>query len=1422
MNNQYFAGLDIGSTTIKIAVLDDQYNVIYSQYRRHYSDVRKTLLTIIEEVSERFKDQAMSIMITGSGGITVAKMLDVAFIQEVTAGLAAIREFIPTTDVAIELGGEDAKITYLSGGIEQRMNGTCAGGTGAFIDQMAALMATDVKSLNEMAKEAKTIYPIASRCGVFAKSDIQPLMNDGAAKTDIAASVFQSVVNQTISGLACGKPIRGNVAFLGGPLHFLPSLRQRFIETLNLSKEQIIVPENSQIFIAMGAAISAASQEPILISKLAERLLAIDQARLSEIERLPMLFEDEQQLAEFRVRHQRSKLPTADLTATKGACFLGLDAGSTTSKCVLLNDQDELVYEYYCGNSGNPLESVISILRDLYSKLPQDAYIAKAAVTGYGESLIMHALKIDIGEVETIAHYKAAEKMLPGVDFILDIGGQDMKCLRIKNHAIEGILLNEACSSGCGSFIETFANALGMNAEEFSAQALLANNPVDLGSRCTVFMNSRVKQAQKEGANVGDISAGLSYSVIKNALFKVIKVRGPQDLGEKIIVQGGTFLSEAALRAFELISDREVVRPDKAGLMGAYGAALIAHENWQSGRSTVVSAERLADFTIEKSTRRCGRCSNNCLLTISEFPDGSRHISNNRCEKGIDEHNENSQLPNIYEYKYKRLFNYKPLSKDAAPRGEIGMLRVMNTYENYPFWFTFLTKLGFRVVISPRSSRTIYEKGIETMPSESVCYPAKLAHGHIDALIRQGIKLIFYPCLPFERDEGLEGNNHYNCPVVATYPEVLRNNVMQLKEQGVRLMSPFLPYDDKERLIERLHEEFGSMGISQSEIAQAIEAAYTEDAAFKLDIRAKGEEILAMLVRDNLRGIVLAGRPYHVDPEINHGIPEMINSYGFAVLSEDSIAHLGSLPRPINVVDQWMYHTRLYQAADVARRNPQLEIVQLNSFGCGLDALTSDQVQDLMREADCFYTVLKIDEVKNLGAARIRIRSLIAAIKDKERKGGVREPFQVPEPKQRQQFTEEMRSKHVILAPQMSPLHFYFLESAFRYSGYNLEILEKTDQSVLETGLKYVNNDACYPAIIVVGQLIQAVLSGKYDLNNLSIAMTQTGGGCRATNYISLIRKALVSLGLEHIPVISINAVGMEKTSGFKWSWGLVRRTMLGTAFGDALMKLLYRTRPYEVVKGSADDLAEKWIAIGKEHLSKASFSQYKKDISTMVADFIKLPIKEEDKPRVGLVGEILVKYHPDANNHAVELIESEGGEAVVPDMLLFYEYCGFNFITRNSLLSGSGKMALFGKIAISFIEYLRRPLAKAIRGTRFGSIHSIYDLAKEVKGVVSVGNMCGEGWFLTAEMISLVQDGVENVICMQPFACLPNHVVGKGVIRGIKQLYPKANIVPIDYDPGASQVNQLNRIKLMMSIAHAEKGQIKKQAADVSFPVSA
>ncbi len=1409
MNATYAVGLDIGSTTIKIAVLNEKTELVYERYRRHLSDVRHTLQEMMDEMLDSFRQQHLSLMITGSGGITVADLLGIPFLQEVVAGLRAVRAFIPQTDVAIELGGEDAKITYLSDGAEQRMNGTCAGGTGAFLDQMAALLDTDAAGLDALAEHATTIYPIASRCGVFAKSDIQPLLNDGADKADIAASVFQSVVNQTITGLACGKPIRGNVAFLGGPLYFLPQLRRRFIETLHLTPEQTIVPAHSQLFIAIGAAHAALSEPAEAAEQIRERLSRLQQCEISEIDLLPPLFHDAAELDAFRQRHAHSQLPTAALAEASGPCFLGVDAGSTTGKAVLIDEQNRILFEYYSSNHGSPLDLAIHILEELYAAMPLQAYIGRACVTGYGEGLLKAALKFDEGEIETVAHYRAAEQLVPDVDFILDIGGQDMKCMKIKNGGLDNILLNEACSSGCGSFIETFAKALSMSAAEFAETALLAPHPVDLGSRCTVFMNSRVKQAQKEGASVGDISAGLSYSVIKNALFKVIKLRQADDLGQHIVVQGGTFFNEAVLRAFELVAGREVVRPDKAGLMGAYGAAIIAHRHWTGGVSTLAGPDSLRDFSVVRTTAHCGRCGNNCLLTINRFPDGSRHISNNRCERGEgilrEQQDEREQLPNLYDYKYAKLDRYISLPPEQAPRGVIGIPRVLNIYENYPFWHTLLTELGFSVQLSPRSSRQLYESGAESMPSESVCYPAKLAHGHIAALLAAGIKTIFYPCLPYEQDEKRGGDNHYNCPVVGTYPEVLRVNVPELQREDVRFLSPFLPLDDMKRLRERLYEEFSCFAVGKRELRRAVRAAAAAQEEHLRDIRAQGEAAIRWLHEHDRRGIVLAGRPYHVDPEINHGIPSMITSYGFAVLSEDSVAHLNKLERPIPVVDQWTYHSRIYQAADVARRDRHLELVQLNSFGCGLDALTTDTAEELMHESGCLYTCLKIDEVNNLGASRIRIRSLLAAVNDKASKD-IRESCNPPRPRQRRIFEKKMQQEGwTILAPQMSPIHFDLLEPALRYSGYQLRILDDRSQEIVETGLKYVNNDACYPAIITIGQIAHALLSGAYDTHRVAVAITQTGGGCRATNYISMLRRMLVAIGMEYVPVISVNAKGMEKNPGFRFSPVMIARAMQAIAYGDALQRLLYHCRPYEIASGSADALAEQWKQRCIEALRSPSLLRYRRTLRQMIADFTALPLQDAQKLRVGLVGEILVKYHPLANNDVVKLVEAEGGEAVVPDLLAFFEYSAYNNLTRHDMLAGSLKSALLSRLVIAVLEWLRRPLAQELAGTSFGAPADIYHIARSAEEVASTGNMCGEGWFLTGEMIELIHEGVNAIVCMQPFACLPNHVTGKGMIRAIKRAYPTANIVAVDYDPGASPVNQLNRIRLMMTVAKEE-----------------
>ena len=1395
-------GLDVGSTTVKLVVMDGNDNIRYSKYQRHFSDIRKTIFELVDETCAIFDGDDLTVTLTGSGGIAVSQWLGLPFEQEVVAAAGAVGRFIPQTDVAIELGGEDAKITFFRGGIEQRMNGTCAGGTGAFIDQMASLLETDASGLNELAARHRIIYPIAARCGVFAKSDIQPLLNEGAAKEDIAASVFQSVVNQTISGLACGRPIRGNVAFLGGPLYFLSELRKRFIETLGLGDDQVIFPENSQLFVAMGAALASKKSKPMSFRVLRGKLDAIDTFSAQEIERLRPLFRDETELAEFKRRHSRHKVARKDLASHRGPCYLGIDAGSTTTKLALIDPDGALLYSHYGSNKGSPLKSVIKELKNLYSRMPEGAWISNSVVTGYGEGLVRAALRVDLGEIETIAHYKAAEHFLPGVEFILDIGGQDMKCMKVRNGVIENIMLNEACSSGCGSFIETFANSLNMSVEEFAGEALLAQNPVDLGSRCTVFINSRVKQAQKEGATVGDISAGLSYSVIKNALMKVIRIKDPREIGRKVIVQGGTFYNLAVLRSFELISGTEAVRPDIAGIMGAYGAALIARERSSEGqRSTIMGSCELENFETGIAMERCGKCSNNCLLTINRFTDGRVFVSGNRCERGAGGEVTKNDIPDLFDFKYRLLTSYKPLSEKEAVRGVIGIPRVLNMYENYPFWHTFFTELKFRVVVSPRSSRKVYEMGIETMPSESVCYPAKLAHGHIMSLVSMGVKNIFYPCIPYERKEDEKADNCYNCPIVTSYSEVIKANMDVLREKGINYINPFLPYFDKRGLAERLYEELKGFGLTKKEVETAVEKAWAEDERVKAAIREKGAEVLAWLEKTGRKGIVLAGRPYHIDPEINHGIPNLIADLGMAVLTEDSVAHMAETARPLRVVDQWMYHTRLYAAATFVGTRDDLELVQLNSFGCGLDAVTTDQVQEILQAAGKIYTVLKIDEISNLGAARIRLRSLKAAMEERSRSGYSRRAEKysfrkVP-------FTGEMRKRHTILAPQMSPIHFRFVQEAFRASGYNIEVLPSVDRAAVDEGLRHVNNDACYPSILVTGQIMEALKSGKYDVNNVSVIISQTGGGCRATNYIGFIRKALKDAGFGHVPVISLNALGLEKNPGFKITPGLLNKALIALVYGDLFMRLLYRVRPYEKIKGSANQLYESWIDRCIESVRSGKHSVFRRNIRQIVEDFDNLELVDVKKPRVGLVGEILVKFHPTANNNVVDLVENEGAEAVMPDLIDFFLYCAYGSIYRRRYLSGPLLSELASRLAIWGIELYRRYMKRVLsHSKRFEPPATIYELARKASGVLSLGNCTGEGWFLTAEMIELIEQGAANIVCMQPFACLPNHVTGKGMIKALKRKYPNANIVAVDYDPGASEVNQVNRIKLMLAAA--------------------
>ena len=1670
-------GLDIGSTTVKAVVLDQSDSLgdtLFSDYRRHHANVRATVAGLLVDIHKKLVDlgrgdEPIRLSITGSGGLALADNLHVPFIQEVIAETEAIDKEYPQADVIIELGGEDAKITYLKPTPEQRMNGSCAGGTGAFIDQMSTLLDTDAAGLNEMAKSYENLYPIASRCGVFAKTDLQPLINDGAAKPDLAASIFTAVATQTIAGLASGRPIHGTVIFLGGPLFFMSELRAAFQRALEGKVDEFIVPTDAHLYVAYGSALQADTDsddqghhfEAYTCDEILKRLDELKNLP-SNTPTMPPLFPTEADREDFNKRHHKEHIHIGTLEGAHGPHFLGIDAGSTTIKATLVNDDREIVWSSYANNEGSPLTAAINIVKKIQSELPEGAWIARSCATGYGEGLITTGLHLDEGVVETMAHYRGAEMVSPGVTAVIDIGGQDMKYLAITDGVIDSIAVNEACSSGCGSFLQTFAMSMGLTIQEFTQKALASTHPVDLGSRCTVFMNSSVKQAQKEGASIEDIAAGLCYSVVRNALYKVIKLRDSGELGDTVVVQGGTFLNDAVLRAFELLTEREVTRPNIAGLMGAFGAALTARMHYEDiadddnahvgadGRSvdaaaaeesaagdepnaaahageivvdgvrhtvsSILTGEALNEMSMTTERDVCKLCQNHCKLTITTFSDGSRFVTGNRCERGGDAKKKRSDRPNLYDYKYKRCFAYRRLTDKNATRGEIGIPRALNMYENYPFWFTLLTSLGFKVMISGRSSHELFETGIESIASENICYPAKLVHGHIKWLLNKGMKTIFYPCVSYEDNLVPNTDNHYNCPVVANYPLVVGANMPELRDPDVRYMHPYFNLANHELIVDRIVEEFAWASVSREEAETAVKAAYAEDKVFKHDVQQEGLKALAYMKEHDCRGIVLAGRPYHIDPEINHGIPETICALGMVVLSEDSICELQpgekldltdflsegeEDPRkknangfrhvddrkvtvnrmPLRVTNQWAYHSRLYAAAHFVASYSGLELVQLNSFGCGLDAITTDQVAEILADKADVYTLLKIDEVSNLGAAKIRLRSLKAAVEEREankarmakaalatsdesgsaesdaprnaahaaaqaaarkaqeqaesdlataqaalaeaqaavaaaeakvkaadrpvdaadagsdaaapanapkstgfRKTGSKAPTpgrqvlldatMAANPKltkamrdaskraakrdiadvrlatlgdgttndaanaksksaksksghnnatmsryaHREKFVKDMKKDYTIVAPQMSPIHFSLVESVIRSGGYKFDILKHASREDVETGLKYVNNDACYPAIMVIGQLIDAILEGKYDPDKVCLAITQTGGMCRATNYFGLIRKALIDAGYPQIPVIAISTQGLEDNPGFKVTPALLHRTVKALILGDLLMKCLYRVRPYEVEKGAANRLYEQWDVIVREALEHHGFSKtaaktpwlkrrylpYPVLAREIVKSFDALPLKDVPrKVRVGVVGEILVKYQPDANNHVVDVIESQDCEAVVPGIMEFMTTRPYITDWNEKYLGTGGNKTLYALMRWSLDRY-NAPIKAAIATShgKFKQDDPMPELVEKAAEVTSIGVQAGEGWLLTAEILELIEQGCPNVICAQPFACLPNHVTGRGMFGKIRRLHPEANIVSIDYDPGTSEANQLNRIKLMIAAA--------------------
>ncbi len=1802
LGTHYYLGVDLGSTTAKYVLLDNEGKVLCRSYERHQSAVVEVLIKELSKLSEYY-DVPLKVNFTGSAALNLADSINVPFIQEVIAASTYLKSGEEPVDVAIELGGEDGKIIFLSNGIELRMNEACAGGTGAFIDQMATLLNVSTPELNELASHAQKTYPIASRCGVFAKTDLVALLNQGIDKADIAKSVFDAVCEQTISGLACGRVISGNVTFLGGPLSFLSELKQSFITKLESPNTHFLNFDDTQYAIAYGAARAAlkddlqkqsltstpcldahhparsrsnsssestAIREPIMLdaSSLANaanaastqnplgrgnneqdvattaapsvtssvnssvtstastslnasdedgttsiaRIIAalhkcettFTSARLSPLftttgttssvspsekdapslattaatdaasasaaatatssattstateqvkkaqgqaqaqvqaqdqtqtqqentatalspDQAPVVTYHEdgkrgadatygvlESYEDFVKRHAQHTVATRDLSLAQGPLYLGIDLGSTTIKLVLIDEANTMYASYYAHNGGEPLKNLMPKVQELVTNLPRGAYIAAICTTGYGADLAKSALNAQFSEVETLAHQKAAVAFDPEVSYVIDIGGQDMKCIKVDHGVIASIQLNEACSSGCGSFLETFAAQLQLPLKDFVKEALEAKAPCDLGTRCTVFMNSKVKQAQRDNVPIGDIAAGLCLSIVRNALYKVLRIHDSEELGDHVVVQGGTFLNDAILRAFEINIHKDVIRPNIAGLMGAFGAALIAKERCTTKDQAHAMSfpEEIFDLSqIKVRNFRCRGCNNHCQLTMNTFLSGQKHIHGNRCDFAL--HSSDKQKAdgeNFYNRKLELLFDRpilfsraqhaeaeaqaevqaaleqkqkekaiaaakaaaaarkaknaeaatvaasaaaasataakpEPTSQEAraakalaaaraakaakaaqaakaakaakeaqaaqaaqmtqvanaaapelqlaptatkkaaslvvppevavATRGSIGIPRVLNMFEHYPFWHALFTKLRFNIVLSPVSTKEIMQLGNSSIPSQSLCLPAKLAHGHLTYLAEHGIERIFMPCVPREKKYFTENDDSFACPVVGGYPEALKLNLRALYPK-LKLYTPYLLLDVDKSIIKAVQEIDPS--IKSKEIKEAILSAREAMAQYHYDLSKMAVEQIEKAHKEHLPLIVLSGHPYHIDPLLNHGIPALIASMGTIIVSEDAIAQLTNHGPELDVVNQWAFHSRLYRAAQYVIEHEHTEMVQLVSFGCGIDAITSEQVKKILERNHRLYTMLKIDEGDTLGAAKIRLRSLLCATADAERshevlkqviettdtnavsqqainftatenqscgcggslgnscgcaiegkldpnaaKNSARTSTDSLAMSLSEAITNDTLKERTLYMPQMAPVHFPILATCLESLGYKVKLLKKVSPEAIELGLKHVNNDACYPAIVAIGQLLEPVSKGEVDPKTSALLLAQTCGPCRATNYPALLNWALHDLHAEHIPVVTLQGSDLEDEKlhlklGFK---GL-RRLMLSLLYGDLLQSLYLHCHTYEKVPGTAQKLLEQFHQeLTAEVLSKPK--QFKRRVKEMVAEFSQIPLRDELRPKVGIVGEILLKYHPDANNELVENVIAEGGEPVLGDISAFVLYCLHDSIYQAQNLGTSKLTAMVSWLLLKQFEAKRTIIINALKNSKFEPLPCFSDLMDYGRKFVSLGQQAGEGWLLTAEMVDFIEHGIENIICVQPFACLPNHITGKGVMRAIRETYDYANLCSIDYEAGSAQSNVLNRIKLF--ITQAKDNLIAKQQQEAAAAAAA
>lgn len=1386
----------MGSTTVKVTVLDERGDLIFSRYKRHHAKAKEIVTSILQELLQEKGDIDVCLCITGSVGMGMSEQYAIPFIQEVVAATKAIQQHYPEVTSMIDIGGEDAKIVFFTHGepADLRMNGNCAGGTGAFIDQMAVILGTDVDELNRLALKATHVYPIASRCGVFCKTDIQNLVAKNVSREDIAASIFHAVTVQTVVTLAHGYDIKAPVLFCGGPLTFIPALRKAFMEYLHLKEEEVILPENGTLLPALGAALSRTEKDPSEpLSKLIEKLQAPGLSNRQSQELAP-IFTSPEEYQQWEKRISTRQMKKATWKPGTQDVYIGIDSGSTTTKIVVTNPDDEILFTYYQPNGGHAIETVaegLNQLKALCETHHTTLCIKGSCSTGYGEDLIKAAFQLDAGIVETIAHYVAAHYLDPQVSFILDIGGQDMKAIFVHQGIIDRIEINEACSSGCGSFIETFARTLGYSAQEFTQTACRATHPCDLGSRCTVFMNSKVKQVLREGATVDDIAAGLAYSVMKNCLYKVLKLKDASELGRHIVVQGGTMRNDAVVRALELLTGTEVIRCDKPELMGAFGCALYARKHCQTSLSL---EDILAKAHYTTHTLHCKGCDNQCQVFRYRFDNGKDYYSGNRCEKVFT--NGSREIPgeNAYHFKNDRLFQ-RAQQEVENPRMTIGIPRSLNMYEDFPFWHTLFTQCGIRVLLSGKSDFKDYEQNARMVMSDNICFPAKLVHAHIQHLIEEKVDRIFMPFVIFEK-KGHEQNS-YNCPVVTGYAEVIKS----VQSQGIPIDSPSISFKDRDLLYKQCVQYLKRLGVEESCIRKAFEQAEKEEEDFRQSVADYNMQLWQKAREQHHMVVLLAGRPYHTDMLIQHKISDVLADMGIDVITDDIVRNLPETTPHVHFLAQWSYPNRILKAAQwCAEQDSEVQFIEMTSFGCGPDAFLTDEVRDILFRRGKTFTLLKLDDISNVGSMKLRIRSLTESMKLFHEAEVAKK--EIPAPAVPQVSEDDLHHKKILL-PFFTPFISPLIPAIMHLAGYDTENLALSNTESCEWGLKYANNEVCYPATLIVGDVIKAFKSGKYDPEQTIVAMTQTGGQCRASNYLPLIQKALEEAGYPSTPVISLTfGRSMENGQpGFKMNWMKILPVALRSIlFSDCIAKFYYAAAVREKEPGQAKQLREKYLKQAESLILASRSKELWRLMSQAAAEFNAIS-RDMDCPKVGVVGEIFLKFNPFAQKDIIEWLTEQGIE-VVPSVLA--DFFMQNFVNRQVRVeSHIQKGTLPAFVYKSAYLLIKKQIEKANRiGKKFRyfvPFKDIFEEAEEAQKVISLNAQFGEGWLLPAEIMSYARQGINNVVSLQPFGCIANHIVSKGIEKRIKQFYPELHILSLDFDSGVSDVNVTNRLLLFI-----------------------